>query len=105
MLACLTYYLELMKEYYETEIRIQNLYQEREKAIRDLIQLSQSFHLEIFQTKSATTIQKLRMLTVKIVFAVKRWKELIKRATATFTVGQAREGTDVGRQVTAIERG
>ena len=40
MLACLTYYLELMKEYYETEIRIQNLYQEREKAIRDLIQLS-----------------------------------------------------------------
>ena len=34
-------------------------------------------------------VLKLRMLTVKLVYAIKRWKELVKKATATFTISNA----------------
>ena len=34
MLAKLNWYLQMMKEYYDTEVRIRNIWQEREKAAR-----------------------------------------------------------------------
>ena len=34
-------------------------------------------------------ILKIRKLTIKLVAAIKRWKELVKKATATFTVKDA----------------
>ena len=36
-------YLKMMKEYYQTEVKIRNIYQEREKAERELILLSNTF--------------------------------------------------------------
>ena len=104
MLASLNRYLLMMRDYYETEVRIRNVYQEREKAARQLINLSQSIDLDNFRVTGGALVLKLRMLTVQLVYAVRRWKELVHRASATFTLGQARDGTDVGRQVSALER-
>lgn len=39
-------------------------------------------------------ILKIRKLTIKLVSAIKRWKELVKKPTATFTVKDAM--ADVG---------
>jgi|FrelakmetLWP11LW_1041352.scaffolds.fasta_scaffold243314_1 hypothetical protein len=44
------------------------------------------------------------MLTVKLVYAVKNWKEMVKRATATFTIGEALQGKDIGRYPTVQEK-
>ena len=44
------------------------------------------------------------MLTVKLVYAVKRWKELVKRATATFTIENALQGQEIGKNKTMIEK-
>ena len=104
MLANLNRYLHMMREYYETEVRICNVYQEREKIARELITMSQSFDLDKFRVSGGALVLKLRMLTVQLVYAVRRWKELVKRATATFSLGQARHGTDLGRHVSALKR-
>ena len=48
-------------------------------------------------------ILKLRMLTVQLVYAVKRWKSMVMRATATFTIENALRGKDIGRQITVHE--
>lgn len=49
-------------------------------------------------------ILKLRMLTVQLVYAVKSWKEMVNRATATFTIENALKGCDIGRQITIKEK-
>jgi len=49
-------------------------------------------------------ILKLRMLTVQLVYAIKRWKEMVKRATATFTIGEALLGKEIGRYPTMQEK-
>lgn len=64
MLASLNRYLHMMREYYETEVRICNVLQEREKVARQLITLSQSFDLELFRVTGESLVLKLRMLTV-----------------------------------------
>ena len=81
MLACLSEYLKMMKEYYQTEVKIRNIYQERLNATKELIVVSNSYDQGLFASKGITLILLLRMLTVKLVYAVKRWKELVKRAT------------------------
>lgn len=74
MITSMNSYLNMMREYYDTEMRIQNLYQEREKVASDLIFLSQSFNLENFHVNSSILVLKLRMLSVQIVYYVRRWK-------------------------------
>ena len=97
MLAKLNWYLQLMKEYYDIEVRIRNIFQEREKAARQLIAQSASIDMKQFRTIGGKLVLKLRMLTVQLVFAVKRWKDMVMRATATFTVENARRGMDIGK--------
>ena len=89
ILAGMTEYLKMMKEYYLTEVKIRNIYQERQYASKELILVSNSFDKEMFQHKGISLVLKLRMLTVKLVYAIKRWKELVKKATATFTISNA----------------
>ena len=64
MLASLNRYLHMMRDYYETEVRIRNVYQEREKAARELINLSQTIDLDNFRVTGGALVLKLRMLTV-----------------------------------------
>ena len=104
MLAKLNWYLQLMKEYYDTEVRIRNIFQEREKAARQLITQSASIDMKQFRSIGGKLVLKLRMLTVQLVFAVKRWKDMVMRATATFTVENARRGMDIGKQITILEK-
>ena len=85
-------YINVMKEYYLTEVKIRNIYQERESTTKELIFITKVYDRELFRTKGITLILKLRMLTVRLVYAVKRWKELMKRATATFTISNALRG-------------
>ena len=40
LLQALTDYLRMMKDYYDTEVQIRNVYQERQKAVNELIILS-----------------------------------------------------------------
>ena len=70
MLAKLNWYLQLMKEYYDTEVRIRNIFQEREKAARQLITQSASIDMKQFRSIGGKLVLKLRMLTVQLVFAV-----------------------------------
>ena len=102
MLACLSEYLKMMKEYYQTEVKIRNIYQERLNATKELIVVSNSYDQGLFASKGITLILLLRMLTVKLVYAVKRWKELVKRATATFTISNALEGQEIGKNMTLL---
>ena len=44
------------------------------------------------------------MLTVKLVYAIKNWKEMVKRSTATFTISEALQGKDLGRYYTVQEK-
>ena len=44
----MTEYLKMMKEYYLTEVKIRNIYQERQSASRELILVSNSFEKEMF---------------------------------------------------------
>ena len=97
-------YLKLMKEYYQTEVRIRNIYQERQAASKDLILVSIQFDREMFEAKGVPLILKLRHLTVKLVYAIKSWKEMVKRATATFTIADASKGQDIGKQLTIQEK-
>ena len=46
----------------------------------------------MFEAKGVPLIIKFRMLTVKLVYAIKSWKEMVKRATATYTIGDASKG-------------
>lgn len=94
----------MMKDYYFTEAKIQNLFQEREAATKELLLVSNSFDNDLFQSKGIALILRLRMLTVKLVYAVKNWKEMVKRATATFTIGEALQGKDIGRYPTVQEK-
>lgn len=89
MLTAMTEYLKMMKDYYQTEAEIRNIYQERLNIKRELIVVSNSFDQQLFATKGMSLVLKLRMLTVKLVYAVKKWKDMVKRATATFTIGNA----------------
>ena len=41
-------YLNMMKDYYHTEIKIRNIYQEREDARSELILISNSFDKTLF---------------------------------------------------------
>ena len=59
---------------------------------------------EMFEAKGVPLIIKLRILTVKLVYAIKSWKEMVKRATATFTVADASKGQDIGKQITIQEK-
>jgi len=43
MLAGMTEYLKMMKEYYHTEVKIRNIYQERINVQKELILVSNSF--------------------------------------------------------------
>lgn len=44
----MTEYLKMMKEYYLTEVKIRNIYQERQYASKELILVSNSFDKEMF---------------------------------------------------------
>ena len=101
-LAGMLEYLKMMKEYYQNEVKIRNIYQERLNLSKELIVVSTRYDQELFQSKGISLILKLRMLTVKLVHAVKRWKEQVKRATATFTVENALQGQEIGKIKTII---
>lgn len=51
-----------------------------------------------------TLVLKLRMLTVQLVYAVKHWKELVRKATVTYSIEAALEGQDIGRQITVHQK-
>ena len=96
-------YLKMMKDYYQTEVQIRNIYQERERAARELISVSNSFDQDLFRCKGMALVLKLRMLAVQLVYAVKRWKSMVARATATFTIENALKGKDIGKVITVQE--
>ena len=49
-------------------------------------------------------VLRLRMSTVHLVDAIKHWKTMVKRATATFTIENALLGKDIGRHLTIQEK-
>ena len=81
-----------MKEYYLVEVKIRNIYQERVLAQKEFILLSNTMSLdrhEKFATQGVNLVLRLRMLTVQLVYAVRRWKDLVKRSNAVFTISEA----------------
>ena len=60
----MTDYIKMMKEYYNTEVQIRNIYQDRLGTVRDLVTVANQFDQELFRKKGMALVLKLRMLTV-----------------------------------------
>ena len=66
--------------------------------------VSRSFDQECFESKGIRLILAIRVLTVKLTDTVKRWKSMLHRATATFTVDDAWQGNKIGMVIYKDER-
>ena len=92
-----------MKTYYQTEDQVRNIYQERLDLKKQLIEVSNSYNQKMFEEKGVNLILSLRFLSVKLISAIKKWKDMLKRSMAAFTVGDALMGRHLGKVISTRE--
>ena len=66
--------------------------------------VSRSFDQDSFELKGIKLVLAIRVLTVKLTDTVKKWKSMLQRATATFTVDDAWQGNKIGMVIYKDER-
>lgn len=69
--------------------------------MQDLLTVSNSYDIELLKNKGVPLMLKLRLLTTRLVLSVRTWKEMLQRATATFSTEDALCDQQIGKVVRA----